>query len=91
MNILKVRIEGRKDKLFYGLYKESYSKKLPDNAKTDALLDELIEIRKRYPGIHRIEFIIEVVEEPIPCKGEISPKFVREAEEEAEKEVQKGK
>lgn len=89
MNIMRVKIEGRKDKPLYGRYRESYSKKLPDPMKTKDISDELIEIRKRYLKIHRIEFIIEVVEEPIPCKGEIDPELVREAEETARKKREK--
>jgi len=85
LNILKVKIEGRKDEPFYGLHKELYAKKLPENATPDVLMEELLEIRKRYPKIHRIEFTIEAIDEPVPFKGEIDPKLVREAEEEARK------
>ncbi|TES97556.1 hypothetical protein E3J85_00395 [Patescibacteria group bacterium] len=86
--ILQVRIEGLKNKPFWELYKESYSKEILEDAKGDVFFEELSEIGKRYPRIHRIEFIIEVVEEPIPFKGDIDPKLVREAEEEVQRGIQ---
>ena len=90
MNILKVEIEGLRYEPFYGPFKESYARRLPnrkllEKMKSDVLVGELLEIKKRYSGIHRIEFIIEVIEEPVPCKGEIDSKLIREVEEEYRK------
>jgi len=85
--ILQVRVEGLKEKPFWGLCSENYSKDIPEDPKTDIFVEELSEIRKRYSAIFRIEFFIDKAIEPIPCKGEIDPKLVREAEE----EVQRGK
>jgi len=83
--ILNVKVEGWKEKPSWGLCKESYSKEVSKNSSGTALFEELSEIMKRYSTIFRVEFSAGRQEEPIPCKGEISQKLIREAEEEARK------
>jgi len=87
--ILQVRVEGLKNKPFWGMYTENYAKEIPEDPKTYIFAKELSEIKKRYSTIFRIEFFINKgIEELIPSKGEIDPKLVREAEEKARKRKQ---
>lgn len=88
MKVLQVRVEGLKEKPYWGLCGENYQKDIPKDPKIDIFARELSEIKKRYSTIFRIDFFInEGVEEPIPCKGEIPQKLIREAEEEAQKKT----
>ena len=86
MRILQIRVEGLKDKPFWGLYTENYSKEISENPKTEIFARELSEIRKRYSTIFRMEFFINKgVNEPIPREVDIDSRLVREVEEETEK------